>query len=206
MISTNYSINSERKTPEMNEKFREQAEEILNIGKRRDFLNKKGFSEVDTPFNILNTLIIPSQVFFNDILIKFQLLLCCLHVMDLGTYERLMLLTQFFLNSDGMIFDIKCLQLILIGLSIRHVVFQSSILRVDTSHRVRKITHSKATLNGDDVALLMKDICLLIRFFVQKDTLKPLYFEHLKNLSKQNRDQLNDVGFNINNEEQGIYI
>ena len=96
--------------------------------------------------------------------------------------------------------------LIIVGLSTRHVVFQSSLLRVDTSHRVRKITHSKATLNGDDVALLMKDICLLVRFFVQKDTLKPLYFEHLKNLSKQNRDQLNDVGFNINNEEQGIYI
>ena len=64
MISTNYSINSERKTPEMNEKFREEAEKFLNIGKRKDFLNKKGFSEVDTPFNILNTLIIPSQVFF----------------------------------------------------------------------------------------------------------------------------------------------
>ena len=64
MISTNYSINSERKTPEMNEKFREKAEKFLNIGKRKDFLNKKGFSEVDTPFNILNTLIIPSQVFF----------------------------------------------------------------------------------------------------------------------------------------------
>ena len=91
-------------------------------------------------------------------------------------------------------------------MSTRHVVFQSSLLRVDTSHRVRKITHSKATLNGDDVALLMKDICLLVRFFVRKDTLKPLYFEHLKNLSKQNRDQLNDVGFDVNNEEKGIYL
>ena len=103
--------------------------------------------------------------------------------MDLGTYQRLMELTIFFFNTDG----INCNHLIVIennlGQQALSSIFSSVLLRAPQGHRIRRQYHSKSSLNGDDVTLVMKDICLLLQFILKEKFMKDIFFEHLSNLS-----------------------
>ena len=61
-------------------------------------------------------------------------------------------------------------------------IFSSVLFRAQ-GHRIRRQHHSKSSLNGDDVTLVMKDICLLLQFILKEKFMKDIFFEHLSNLS-----------------------
>ena len=62
LISTDYSIEENRKTPEMIEQKLLEAAKITLNGERDKYLKESGIHEESTPLHILNTLIIPNQV------------------------------------------------------------------------------------------------------------------------------------------------
>ena len=123
--------------------------------------------------------------------------------MDLGTYQRLMELTIYFLNTGG----INCNHLIVIennlGQQALSSIFSSVLLRAPQGHRIRRQHHSKSSLNGDDVTLVMKDICLLLQFILKEEFMKDIFFEHLSKLSFIKKNKLIELGFNVDDKQQG---
>jgi hypothetical protein len=112
-------------------------------------------------------------------------------------------LTIYFLNTDG----INCNHLIVIennlGQQALSSIFSSVLLRAPQGHRIRRQHHSKSSLNGDDVTLVMKDICLLLQFILKEEFMKDIFFEHLSKLSFIKKNKLIELGFNVDDKQQG---
>lgn len=132
------------------------------------------------------------------------MVLCRLHIMDLGIFDRLKSLTLYFLNDEGII---TYYYITLQGLSVFRIVLKSDCLLLSNGHRLRKPIAWKSKWNGDDVSKVLPFITSLWYLVLRPQHLKKKFSEHIQSLSAENKQTIFEkYALNISHSNEGKLI
>ena len=160
----------------------------FTIVKGNEILQNTGLHSNRSPFLNLRSLLIPKS-----------LPQCRLHVMDLSLFDKLLVLTVSFLNSDGK--------------EILNKVLQSNLLAFSNTSRLQcwkiktnKQNVSSYSFNGDDVSELLPYFTLIWNFVLLEEYMNYDFYNIFVRTSKQITSYEKLLSVNVRTFSDCMYI
>ncbi len=121
------------------------------------------------------------------------MVLCRLHIVDLGIFERLKTLTLNLLNTQG--YHYIMLHNITLGIQCLASVLQSDVVSVSKAHRLRKCSQWFHKWNGGDVSSIMPTITSIWFLVLKPQCLNDKFWNYLKTITPETNNSYSGSTF-----------